>query len=53
MAFDVDGTLVVSPDNLTVWEVLNRKFTGVPEVNKERYERYLKGDLSYADWVES
>ena len=52
VAFDIDGTLVRGPDHMTVWEVLNKKFTGVPEVNKERYALYKQGKLSYAEWVE-
>ena len=51
VAFDVDGTLVLAPDDLTVWEVLNKHFTGVPEVNRERYALYRAGKLSYAEWV--
>jgi phosphoserine phosphatase len=52
VAFDIDGTLVTAPDNKTVWEVLNLRFTGRPDVNRERYARYLAGTLSYAEWVE-
>ena len=51
IAFDVDGTLVTGPDQFTVWEVLNKHFTGTPDHNKERYAAYLAGKLSYADWV--
>ena len=51
IAFDIDGTLVNGPNDFTVWEVLNLHFTGVPEVNKERYAAYKAGTLSYADWV--
>ena len=52
IAFDVDGTLVRGPNGWTVWELLNDRFTGEPEVNRERYARYKSGELSYADWVE-
>ena len=52
VAFDVDGTLVLGPSGFTVWEVLNERFTGTPEHNRERYARYLRGELSYAEWVE-
>lgn len=52
VAFDIDGTLVHGPDGFTVWEVLNEHFTGTPEHNKDRYARYLRGELSYAEWVE-
>jgi len=51
VAFDVDGTLVWGPDGLTVWEVLNRHYLGTPDVNRERYARYRRGELSYEDWV--
>lgn len=51
IAFDIDGTLVHGPNGFTVWEVLNDHFTGVPEVNRERYARYKRGELSYAEWV--
>jgi phosphoserine phosphatase len=51
VAFDIDGTLVVSPDGVTVWEVLNRKFLGTTEMNVERYARYKRGELTYSDWV--
>jgi HAD superfamily phosphoserine phosphatase-like hydrolase len=51
VAFDVDGTLVEAPNDWTVWEVLNHRFTGTAEVNKERYALYREGKLSYADWV--
>ena len=51
VAFDVDGTLVQAPNDWTVWEVLNDKFTGTAELNKERYALYRSGKLSYADWV--
>ncbi len=51
VAFDVDGTLVVGPEGLTVWEVLNRRYLGTPDVNRERYARYRRGELSYEAWV--
>jgi len=51
VAFDVDGTLVRGPEDLTVWEVLNERFTGTAEHNRERYALYRAGKLSYADWV--
>jgi HAD superfamily phosphoserine phosphatase-like hydrolase len=52
IAFDVDGTLVNAPGNLTVWEVLNQKFHGSSGMNRDRYQRYLAGQLSYAGWVD-
>ncbi len=51
VAFDVDGTLVRSPGDKTVWEVLNARFTGHGEVNRERYRNYLDGKISYEEWV--
>jgi phosphoserine phosphatase len=51
VAFDVDGTLVQSADDRTVWEVLNEKFTGRGDHNEERYALYRAGKLSYAEWV--
>jgi phosphoserine phosphatase len=51
IAFDVDGTLVDSPEGLTVWEVLNRRFVGTSAINRRRYEQFQRGELSYPDWV--
>jgi phosphoserine phosphatase len=51
VAFDVDGTLVHHPEDLTVWEVLNERFTRSREHNRERYALYKSGKLSYAEWV--
>jgi phosphoserine phosphatase len=51
IAFDVDGTLVESPRGLTVWEVLNERFVGSAEINRQRYREYREGKLSYSDWV--
>ncbi len=51
VAFDVDGTLVHNPEGKTVWEVLNRRFTGSDDQNAIRWEDYKKGRLSYEEWV--
>lgn len=51
VAFDVDGTLIHHPLDKTIWEVLNRRFTGSDDQNAERWEDYKRGTLSYADWV--
>jgi phosphoserine phosphatase len=51
VAFDVDGTLIHHPRDKTIWEVLNRRFTGSDDQNAERWEEYKRGTLSYADWV--
>ncbi len=51
VAFDVDGTLVHHPEEKTVWEVLNERFTGSHEQNRRRFADYKSGRLSYAEWV--
>jgi len=51
VAFDVDGTLIRSPDGRTVWELLNERFVGTADVNRERFDAYREGRLSYAEWV--
>lgn len=51
VAFDVDGTLVEHPEEKTVWELLNRRFTGSDHQNEARYADYRAGRLSYAEWV--
>lgn len=51
ICFDVDGTLVEHPEGLVIWEVLNRRFIGSDEVNRERFRLYHEGKLSYEDWV--
>lgn len=51
VAFDVDGTLVNSPNDRTVWEILNERFTGTAEHNRQRFAEYKAGRLSYAEWV--
>ena len=51
VAFDVDGTLVEHPEEKTVWEVLNARFLGGDDLNRERYAAYRAGRLSYAEWV--
>ena len=51
VVFDIDGTLVQHPENKTIWEVLNRRFTGDDGMNKERLAAYKAGRLSYAEWV--
>jgi phosphoserine phosphatase len=51
VAFDVDGTLVHHPEDKTVWEVLNQRFTGSDDQNVQRWDLYKKGKISYAEWV--
>jgi phosphoserine phosphatase len=52
VVFDIDGTLVLSSEGRTVWEVLNRRFLGTAEFNKQRYALYKRGELSYSEWVD-
>jgi phosphoserine phosphatase len=51
VAFDVDGTLVHHPEDKTVWEVVNHRFTGSDDQNALRWDLYRRGKLSYAEWV--
>ncbi len=51
VCFDVDGTLIVHPENKVVWQVLNRRFLGSHEVNDRRFRDYRDGRIAYADWV--
>jgi phosphoserine phosphatase len=51
VAFDVDGTLVHHAEDKTVWEVVNRSFTGSDDQNALRWDLYRSGKLSYAEWV--
>ena len=51
ICFDVDGTLVVHPEETIVWEILNRRFTGDDEANQTRFRQYRAGEISYPEWV--
>jgi len=51
VCFDVDGTLVIHPENKTVWELLNLRFVGTDRLNEERYRLYRNGEISYPEWV--
>ncbi len=51
VCFDVDGTLVHHDDGKTVWQVLNERFLGSDQLNKERFSAFQSGRLAYADWV--
>jgi phosphoserine phosphatase len=51
VAFDVDGTLVHHPEDKTVWEVLNQRFTGSDDQNALRWELYKNAKISYSEWV--
>jgi phosphoserine phosphatase len=52
IGFDVDGTLIRHPQGRVIWEVLNLRFGGTDEQNRQRYQRYLNGDVTYDQWVE-
>lgn len=52
IAFDVDGTLVEHPDELVIWQLLNRRFTGDLETSETRYADFLAGRIDYPTWVE-
>lgn len=52
IAFDVDGTLVENDKGMVVWQLLNQRFGGEPAENAERFSSYLKGRISYAQWVD-
>lgn len=51
ICFDVDGTLVIHPNEKIVWEILNMRFTGTDDANQERFRQYRAGEISYPDWV--
>ena len=51
ICFDVDGTLVVHPRGMIVWEILNIRFNGDDAANRTRYEQYNNGEITYAEWV--
>lgn len=51
ICFDVDGTLVVHPEEKIVWEILNCRFTGSDDVNHSRFVQYKEGEITYPEWV--
>ena len=51
ICFDVDGTLVKHPSGMVIWEVLNLRFGGSREINKQRYTMYHAGEMTYDQWV--
>ena len=51
VCFDVDGTLVSHPFEKVVWQILNERFLGTDDLNEERYHRYIRGEISYPEWV--
>ena len=52
VAFDVDGTLIESPDGRVVWQLLNGLHGSPPEVNSGRYHAFMSGEISYPEWVD-
>lgn len=52
VAFDVDGTLVGSRDGRVVWQFLNTHFGGDAQINRNRFQSYLDGRISYRRWVD-
>jgi phosphoserine phosphatase len=36
---------------MTVWEVLNERFVGSSAINRQRYEQFKRGELTYPEWV--
>lgn len=51
IAFDVDGTLVEHPEQLVVWQLLNRRFLGGLDVSEQRYTDFIGGKFDYDAWV--
>lgn len=51
IAFDVDGTLVRHPTGHVIWEILNLRYGNTVEVNRQRYAKFLRGELTYEEWV--
>jgi phosphoserine phosphatase len=52
ICFDIDGTLVQHPSGRTIWEVLNLRYGGTIERNRDRYEMFKRDEISYPQWVE-
>mgnify|MGYP002641510283 CR=1 FL=1 len=52
VAFDVDGTLIESPDGRVVWQLLNALYGSSPRENSRRYHSFLSGEISYPEWVD-
>lgn len=51
IAFDVDGTLVTHPEELVIWQLLNRRYSGGDALDRSRYLDYTEGRIDYATWV--
>ena len=52
ICFDLDGTLFRHPHGMVIWEALNLRYGGSPEINRQRYDMYYNGVISYAEWVD-
>ncbi|MCU0230602.1 MAG: HAD family phosphatase [Acidobacteria bacterium] len=52
ICFDVDGTLVEHPEGKTIWQLVNERYAGGDELNRERMRAFRGGDITYAEWVE-
>jgi HAD superfamily phosphoserine phosphatase-like hydrolase len=51
VAFDVDGTLVVHPEDKVVWHILAERFGGDRDGGAARFAAYRAGTMTYAEWV--
>jgi phosphoserine phosphatase len=51
VAFDVDGTLVDSRDGKVVWQLLNERFGCGQATEAQRFQAYLRREITYAEWV--
>ena len=47
----MDGTLVEHPEQLVIWQLLNRRFLGDLEVSDQRYVDFMGGKFDYDAWV--
>ena len=52
ICFDIDGTLVKHDSDRTIWEVLNLRYGGTIERNRERYDMFKREEITYPQWVE-
>jgi HAD superfamily phosphoserine phosphatase-like hydrolase len=52
VAFDVDGTLIDSPEGLVVWQLLNRRFGGSANFDAGLFHAFLRKEITYAEWVD-
>jgi len=52
ICFDLDGTLLDGDGSDSVWSQIHRAVGTPDEVNERRFDQFMKGDLSYAEWVD-